>query len=205
MCLPAPGAMPAGPRRESRLDWFYILGIALALTMDVFAVAVAIGIVIDRLHFGHVFRLSFQFGLFHFMMPVLGWLAGLSLRVWISSFDHWVAFGLLTFIGGKMLWDSFRAKGADARGDPTRGWMLVTLSLATSIDALAVGVGMAMLRVSIWMPGVVIGLMAAGMTAIGLKFGGRIGDRLGRWAERAGGCILLAIGLRILVSHVAVM
>lgn len=183
------------------MDWWYVIGIAFALAMDAFAVSIAAGLTLRQINGGHVFRLAFHFGLFQFLMPIIGWLAGLSLYHWISAFDHWIAFGLLGFIGGKMLWESFHDDPDEARGDPTRGWLLVTLSVATSIDALAVGLSLALLRVSIWTPSVVIGIVAAAMTAVGMVFGSRLGEWFGRAAERAGGLVLIAIGLNILVTH----
>ena len=183
------------------MDWWYVIGIAFGLAMDAFAVAIAAGLTIRPLSGRHVFRLAFHFGLFQFLMPVLGWLAGQTLHQWISAFDHWLAFALLSFIGGKMIWESLHAEHREGRGDPTRGWLLLTLSVATSIDALAVGLSLAFLRVSIWGPSVVIGIVAAGMTAMGMTFGSRVGARFGKWAERAGGLVLVGIGVRILVLH----
>ena len=114
--------------------------------------------------------------------------------------DHWLAFGLLSFVGGKMLWDSRRRDESESRTDPTRGLALMTLSVATSLDALAVGVSMALLGVSIWIPSVVIGLVAAGLTAIGIGFGARLGPRCESWADVAGGSVLLLIGVSILLA-----
>ena len=137
------------------------------------------------------------------LMPIFGWLAGKELLVYISSYDHWAAFGLLAFVGGRMLWEARLPKRPETTGDPTRGLMLVTLSLATSIDALAVGMSMALAGISIWLPCAVIGLVAAALTAVGITFGSRFGPRLGRWAEAAGGCVLILIGVRILLEHLS--
>ena len=171
--------------------------------MDAFAVSIAAGLSIPDLTGRHVFRLAWHFGLFQFMMPVLGWLAGTTLSAYIGAYDHWVAFGLLVIIGGKMLHEAFCDKGDRVRGDPTRGVLLVTLSVATSIDALAAGLSIAFLGVSIWGPSVVIGLVAGALTMVGIRFGSRLGRRWQRWAEVAGGCVLILIGLRILISHVS--
>ena len=114
---------------------------------------------------------------------------------------HWVAFELLGLIGGKMLWDAFSRKEKKWVSDPTRGLMLVVLSVATSIDALAVGLSIALLQVSVWTPAVIIGVVAAILTVIGLQFGSRLAARWRRLAELAGGVILWLIGIRILVSH----
>lgn len=180
--------------------WATIM-IAFGLAMDAFAVSIAAGLIIDRLTFRHVFRAAFHFGLFQFMMPVIGWLAGMTLAEKMAAFDHWIASTLLFIIGSKMAYEAISSDDPNTTTDPTRGWMLVTLSLATSIDALAVGVSLAMLRVSIWFPSVVIGIVASSMSACGITFGNRLG---GKWKQRAeiiGGVLLIGIGIRILVSH----
>jgi putative Mn2+ efflux pump MntP len=196
--------MASGNRRDA-LALTAILGIALALAMDAFAVSIAVGIALEQVHARHVFRLSFHFGLFQFLMPILGWLAGMTVQGWLASVDHWIAFGLLAIVGGKMVWESFwpEADREDRRADPTRGLSLLTLSVATSIDALAAGMGMALLRVSIWFPSIVIGLVAAGMSVVGIRFGSSIGSRLGRWAERLGGVVLIAIGAEVVLAHMS--
>lgn len=184
------------------MGFWYVLGIAVGLAMDAFAVAVAAGTQVSTLNRGHVVRLALGFGFFQFLMPVLGWLAGRGLSRWVGAVDHWVAFALLAAIGGKMLWESFRSSESVCK-DPTRGWMLLTLSVATSIDALAVGLSFAFLEVSIWAPSIVIGVVAAVLTAVGAIFGCRLGRRFGVWAERFGGVVLIAIGVKILVDHLA--
>lgn len=185
-----------------------ILALAVALGMDAFAVAAAAGLALPRVTRRHVFRLAWHFGLFQFLMPIVGWLAGTTVSPHISAYDHWVAFGLLAFVGGKMLRDAFSKKEKRRMSDPTRGLMLIVLSVATSIDALAVGLSMGFLQVSVWTPAVIIGVVAAVLTVIGIQFGSRLaasptGSLRGwrRWAEIAGGVILLLIGFRILVSH----
>jgi putative Mn2+ efflux pump MntP len=180
-----------------------IIFIALGLAMDAFAVSIASGLTIEKLTARHVFRMAFHFGLFQALMPILGWLAGTTVAPYIEAWDHWVALALLAFIGGKMLRDSFSDDDDAPRSDPTRGWSLVTLSIATSIDALAVGLGLAMLRVQVWMPAVVIGVVAAAMSTLGIVFGNRLGRRWGRRAEAVGGIVLIAIGIRIVVSHMS--
>ena len=168
--------------------------------MDAFAVAVATGMAVEAVTPRHVFRLAFHFGLFQFMMPIIGWLAGEGLTARIDGYGNWLACGLLGYVGGKMLWEARDTKNAESGGDPTRGLRLLTLSVATSIDALAVGMSMAFLGVSVWFPSVVIGIVTATLTAIGIAFGGRIGSRWGRWADVAGGIVLILIGLRVLLT-----
>lgn len=184
--------------------------------MDAFAVSITAGITIRRVTHRHIFRIAFHFGLFQFMMPILGWLAGSTVSQYIKDFDHWIAFALLLTIGGKMLLDARKGpsrsgagEDSDERGlphlrpgrDPTRGWMLIMLSVATSIDALAVGLSMAFLNVSIWLPSVIIGIIAGVLTVVGIRFGSRLGSKCGRWADTVGGLVLIAIGAKILVSH----
>jgi manganese efflux pump family protein len=183
------------------LSWLNVLGIAVGLAMDALAVSVAAGLSLDRVTPRHTFRIAFHFGLFQFFMPILGWLGGNVLAPYIGAWDHWIAFALLGCVGGKMLWEAGGERRPGDKADPTRGLMLVTLSIATSIDALAVGASMAMIHVPVWGPSVVIGLVAATLSAIGITFGRRIGTRWGYWAEIAGGCVLLVIGTRILISH----
>ena len=182
------------------MTWLSIFAVAVSLGMDAFAVAVAAGLAVTPLTGRHLFRLSFHFGLFQFLMPVLGWAVGANLARYIGGYDHWVAFGLLTLIGGHMLLEARHAKEAGRR-DPTRGARLVLFSIATSIDALAVGVVMAMESLSVWLPSVVIGLVAAAMTYAGMKFGSRLGRSAGRWAEAVGGLVLVGIGVKMLLSH----
>ncbi|MFZ5571832.1 MAG: manganese efflux pump MntP family protein [Thermodesulfobacteriota bacterium] len=187
------------------MNWISILGIAFALAMDAFAVAIVIGLSLSCITKRHIFRLAFHFGLFQALMPVCGWLAGKAVYGHIAAFDHWIAFCLLSFVGGKMLWEA--RGGGDDTGmegcDPTRGISLVILSIATSIDALAVGLSLAMIGSSIVLPAVIIGLVATTLTTIGMLLGGKIGTAWGKWAETAGGITLIAIGLRILYTHMA--
>lgn len=183
------------------MNWVNLLGISIGLAMDAFAVCIVAGMTLGTVTPRHTFRLAFHFGLFQFMMPILGWLAGNSVASYIVDYDHWLAFGLLACVGGKMLLEARRKDAPDTRADPSRGWMLVTLSVATSIDALAVGLSMAFIGVSIWVPSVVIGLVAAAFSVVGLRFGARLGSQWGHRAEIAGGCVLILIGTRILISH----
>jgi putative Mn2+ efflux pump MntP len=169
--------------------------------MDAFAVSVSAGLKIGRLTAGQMIRISFSFGLFQFGMPLIGWVAGSEVARYIQVFDHWTAFALLAFVGGKMLWEAGSGRPTETRIDPTRGTMLLTLSLATSIDALAVGLSMAFLHLPIVMPALTIGVVTSTLTALGAGFGSRMGRTWSRWAEVAGGVILLFIGIRILISH----
>ncbi|HQF75315.1 MAG TPA: manganese efflux pump MntP family protein [Syntrophales bacterium] len=185
------------------MDFLSIFLIAVGLGMDALSVAVATGAVLGRPSGAAVFRMSFAFGFFQFAMPLAGWSAGRTVSSLIESFDHWVAFGLLVLIGGRMIVEALRDDGAGrtTAADPTRGWTLLVLAVATSIDALAVGLSLALLDASILYPSVVIGVTAFAMTWAGMVFGGRIGTFLGRKVEIAGGLILIGIGIRILWEH----
>jgi manganese efflux pump family protein len=178
-----------------------LLAIAFGLAMDAFSVAVASGLTLGGVSPRQTFRLSFHFGLFQFLMPVVGWLAGTTVEQLISSYDHWIAFILLAYVGGKMIWESLDRDGEQIKGDPTKGATLVMLSFATSIDALAIGLSMALLRVPVLVPAVIIGIVAASMTFLGLRIGKHAGHLLGPWMERLGGLVLLAIGLKIVLEH----
>lgn len=177
-----------------------IFGIAVALGMDAFSVAVAAGISLPEVTGRHVFRLAWHFGLFQFLMPVIGWYAGRTASAALERYDHWVAFGLLALIGAKMVWESLCSSEDKPRSDPTRGTSLVALSVATSIDALAVGVSLAMLRVTIVIPSLIIGFVAGLMTLIGVRLGRRVGVFFGKRIECVGGFVLIGIGIKILLG-----
>ncbi|MBW1878685.1 MAG: manganese efflux pump [Deltaproteobacteria bacterium] len=186
------------------MELLEIIAIAVALAMDAFAVSVAAGLLLGHVTARQTFRLAWHFGLFQALMPILGWIGGLTVRPWIEHFDHWVAFALLAFVGGKMLLEAVRGdREPGERVDPTRGWSLVVLAVATSIDALAVGLSLAMVEVSIWFPALIIGLVAAAFTVAGLHLGRLVGsvERLERGSCALGGLVLIAIGLRILWEH----
>ncbi len=181
-----------------------IVALAVALAMDAFAVAVAAGVVLRRVDRRQTFRLAWHFGLFQALMPVLGWAAGVTIQALIEAVDHWLAFGLLAFIGVRMVVGAIRGDGDAFRGqEPTRGMTLVMLSLATSIDALAVGLSLALVRVSVWIPALAIGVITGAITAIGIHLGAFAGQRLrlARYAGAVGGVVLIGIGVRILHEH----
>ena len=183
-----------------------IIAIAIALAMDAFAVAIATGVRLKRVSLRQFFRLAWHFGLFQAMMPVMGWAAGLTVRESIERYDHWIAFGLLAFVGINMIREAFKLEeDAQDKHDPTRGLTLVMLSVATSIDALAVGLTISMLQVAIWFPALVIGLVAGAFTVVGLHLGKSVGsaERLSPVAEVLGGLVLLGIGVKILFEHKA--
>jgi putative Mn2+ efflux pump MntP len=184
------------------MDLISLVFVAVALATDAFAVAVATGVALGELTRRRVFRLAFHFGLFQALMPVIGWLAGTAIHRRIADWDHWVAFALLALVGGRMLVGAIG--GGDARrsaADPTRGWHLVGLSVATSVDALAVGLSLALLGNPILLEALVIGLITMALTAAGMLLGRRLGEGWGPRIEVAGGILLIAIGIKIVVDH----
>lgn len=182
-----------------------LIVIAVGLAMDATAVSLGAGAGGRAAGWRAAFRLAFHFGLFQALMPLLGWLAGRGLAGLLQAVDHWIAFGLLLVVGGRMVWGGLHPEPAAAaearRRDPSRGWSLVALSVATSIDAFAVGLGLAMLDVAIWVPVALIGVITAAMSLSGLLLGRVLSAAWGPRAEVLGGVLLLGIGLQILVSH----
>ena len=186
------------------MDFLTVFLIALGLAMDAFAVSLSGGFAVGKATPRQTLRLAFHFGLFQFFMPILGWAAGLTVQNLIQAYDHWVAFALLAGIGGKMVYESFKTEKEEKKAsDITRGASLVLLSLATSIDALAVGLSLSLLRVRILYPSAVIGVVCFALTAFGFAFGSRLGRLLGRRMELLGGMVLIGIGVRILIEHLA--
>jgi manganese efflux pump family protein len=185
------------------MNIWIVLAVALALAMDAFAVSLGLGLSLRPATGGQTFRLAFHFGLFQFLMPIIGWAAGESFVKYIGAYDHWVAFGLLIAVGGKMIIESFRREEEVKikKPDPTRGLSLLILAIATSLDALAVGLSLAALHVAIIFPAAVIGIVAFTMTVLGIKIGPLLGKVIGKRAELLGGIILILIGIKILADH----
>jgi manganese efflux pump family protein len=183
------------------MSFFEILLIAIGLAADAFAVSVAAGSTGVTRGPRSMVRLSFHFGLFQFIMPVLGWFAGLSVECYVTSFDHWIVCGLLVWVALRMIRSAQTDDDRIARQDPSRGMMLVVLSVATSLDALAIGLSLALLQVSIWYPSVVIGVVTGTTSFIGILLGQKFSKKFGRRAAKIGGVLLILIGIRILLAH----
>ncbi len=181
-----------------------ILLIALSLALDAFAVSVSTGISTPGFGWRQGVRMGVWFGGFQFAMPMIGWALGTGVARYIEAVDHWIAFGLLAFIGGRMVWASIQGgEEAESAGDLSAGRLCV-LAVATSIDALAVGVSMAFMEVDILLSAGVIGAVAFGLSLVGGLLGKRLGRLFQRWAQVAGGLVLIGIGVRILVEHLSV-
>lgn len=187
------------------MGFLSIMTLAVALAIDAFSVAVACGAGLPSVTRRQVFRLVWHFGFFQSAMTIFGYGAGVTVRMYIEALDHWVAFALLALVGGKMIWDSVAGGPSKTHrsGDPTRGGSLVLLSVATSIDALSVGIGLSVLGDSIWLPALVIGVVAALFTAAGVKMGQLATWAAGmeRWAMFLGGLVLIGVGFHVLFSH----
>ncbi|MEC4183714.1 manganese efflux pump MntP family protein [Adlercreutzia sp. R21] len=199
----------------------------VGLSMDAFAVAVCKGLGMRRVQWGQALVIALFFGGFQALMPLVGWAAGSLFSSSIKAVDHWIAFGLLAFIGGKMLWDAFHEDGAgscacgrDCASCPKRNTPacddpvaagtvappldyreLTMMAVATSIDALAVGITFAFLGVNIWLAVAIIGVTTFALSFAGVAIGNQFGARFEKPATIAGGLVLILLGTKILLEH----
>jgi putative Mn2+ efflux pump MntP len=177
-----------------------IIIIAFGLALDAFAVSLVAG-ALGRIgnHRG-VVRLAFHFGLFQFIMPVFGWYLGFKIEPLVKNFNDWIAFVLLSYIGVKMIWESYKPEAGFSK-DPSKGKQMVLLSVATSIDAFVVGFSLAILMISVWYPAFIIGLVTALLSITGIYLGKVIGSKIGEKMEIVDGLVIIGIGKKILISH----
>ena len=182
---------------------FAIFLIAVSLALDAFAVSVSSGIAIPGFGWRQAARMGLWFGFFQFMMPLIGWFLGSSVSGYIEAVDHWVAFGLLALIGGRMAWGALRGGEEEAAPADLTAKRLCLLAIATSIDALAVGVSMAFMAVPVLASAVVIGVVAFVLSVVGGLAGRRLGGLFQKRAELVGGLVLIAIGVKILIEHLS--
>jgi putative Mn2+ efflux pump MntP len=184
------------------MPFYEILIISVALAMDAFTIAVACGLCMPEVSKRQNFRLSFHFGLFQALMPFAGWLAGLTVKSMVETYAPWISFILLVFVGGKMIKESFETDDScDPYKDPTKGFSLIFLSVATSLDALAVGLSFSIMDFQILFPCIMIGITALLLTSFGLWLGRSFAkaSRYSHIAEKIGGTVLILIGLKILL------
>lgn len=174
---------------------------AFGLSMDAFAVALTSGIIIKDLKLFHVIKIGLFFGLFQAIMPLIGWLIGIKFSNYIVHIDHWIAFAILSFIGIKMIYESFRKDKKDTSHRSLNNKILLVLAIATSIDALAVGVGFSFLQMPILSPVVIIGVITFLVSTLGVYIGNSSGEFFKSKAEFLGGLILIIIGFNILFEH----
>ena len=185
-----------------------LLFLSVGLAMDAFAVSVCKGLVLTKNKTKYAFIIAALFGGFQALMPAVGWLLGKQFEHYITSVDHWVAFALLVFIGGKMIYDVFAEKDEDDCGEKSDRLDMkevLTLSVATSIDALAVGISFAFLQVEIIKAVSIIGITTFILSVIGVAAGNMFGSRYEKKATLAGGIILILIGLKILLEHTGII
>ena len=187
---------------EVKMDFVSLLLIAIALSMDAMAVSISAGIASNKPKISNVIKLALFFGFFQFLMPVIGYYLGRTVSEYIERFDHWVAFALLVFIGAKMLIEAIKNKDDDSpAGDPYKTKTLFIMAIATSIDALAVGVSFALTNVHIFSSAAVIGVVTFMLSALGVFIGRKVGSLFSKRAEILGGIILIGIGAKILIEH----
>ena len=175
--------------------------LALGLAMDSFSVSICSGTMVNGSRLPQALRVGLVMGGFQAAMPVLGWLGGTALSDLICAVDHWIAFGLLLFIGGRMIYEAFWGDGECALMDTSNWRVLVGLGVATSIDALAVGLTLAVLGTSIVVPVLTIGVVAFALSFVGVLIGCQAGNLLRDRVPVLGGVILIGIGAKILVDH----
>ena len=190
------------------MDWVQLILIAVSLSMDAFAVALCKGLCMKRINYRHASVIALAFGLFQAIMPLIGWFLGKQFERFITPIDHWIAFVLLAYIGGKMIWDALhednegQACDIEERLDLKE---LLVMAVATSIDALAVGITFAFLQISILPSVCAIGLITLGLSFVGVIIGNRFGNKFQSKAQLAGGTVLVLIGLRILLEHLGIL
>lgn len=169
--------------------------------MDCFAVSVAEGAAYRQLRVRHILRMAALFGLFQGLMPVVGYLAGMALRSYIEAYDHWVAFGLLAVVGAKMIYESSTLPDKESQPNAENITMVLTLAVATSIDALAVGITLSLLHSSILLAAIVIGVITFVVSLVGVQVGKRFGHLLEKKTELIAGLLLMGLGVKILIEH----
>ncbi len=175
--------------------------IAIGLSFDTFAVSVSIGVIRKEIKFLPATRVAFILAFFQALFPLIGWLIGSSLKNLIADYDHWIAFGLLTFIGIRMILEGFRKSGETLTFDPLRLKLLIWISVATSMDALVVGITFGLVNTLILYPVFIIGSVTFLAAMLGLLFGKKIPEKKSHRSVIAGGIILILIGVKILVEH----
>jgi putative Mn2+ efflux pump MntP len=183
------------------MDFITIVFIAVALAMDAFAVSVASGAAYKQLHIKHTLRIAVFFGGFQAFMPLVGALAGLSFKEYIADYDHWVAFVILSAVGGKMIYESYKITEAQKNYSPSNILVLLALSVATSIDALAIGITLSLVAASIVTAVIVIGLVTFLLSYLGVMLGKKFGHIFENKIEVVGGLVLIALGVKIMLEH----
>jgi putative Mn2+ efflux pump MntP len=183
------------------MELLTIILIGLGLTGDTLAVSVTSGLALKQIRFAQALRIAIVLAFFQAFMPLLGWFLGTQIREFIIDFDHWIAFILLNLIGGKMIIESSKKENEKKEFNPLNTMVLIGIAVATSIDALVVGVSFAFIRVDIFLSVVIIWLLTFIVSMIGIYIGKKTGDLFGKKVEILGGIILIGIGAKIVIQH----
>lgn len=181
-----------------------ILLIAIGLGMDAFAVSVCKGLSMTKMSWKKAIIVGLYFGIFQGLMPVIGYLLGTTFESFVTQIDHWIAFVLLTFIGLNMLKEAI-SEDSENCNDNVNFKTMIVLAIATSIDALAIGITFAFLQTNIVIAALSIGIITFVISVLGVKIGNRFGDKYEKKAEAAGGLILILMGIKILLEHLGVI
>jgi len=180
-----------------------VIAIAVGLAMDTFAVSIVTGAAYKQLHLRHTLRMAGFFGGFQALMPVVGYLAGLTVRQYVSNYDHWIAFGILAAVGLKMIYESFKIKEERRTPNPANLAVVFALAVATSIDALAVGITLSLITSAIALAVIIIGVVTFGLSFAGVYIGKKFGHFFEGGIEAIGGLVLIGLGIKIVLQHVA--
>jgi len=185
------------------MDPYSLILLSIGLAMDAFSVAIVTGFSLGKVRLGDSLRISSTFGAAHIVMPIVGWFLGSNMVKFIQRWDHWLAFILLAFVGGRMLNEGLRHETEKINASDLLGLMsLIMFSVAVSIDALAVGLSFSLQKLSIWVPSIYMGLGTLIFTFLGLNVGNKTGQQFGSIAQIIGGVLLILIGLRVVITHI---
>ncbi|HEY5505682.1 MAG TPA: manganese efflux pump MntP family protein [Sedimentisphaerales bacterium] len=185
------------------MELLAVIAIAVGLAMDTFAVSIVTGAAYKQLHLRHTLRMAGFFGGFQALMPVVGYLAGLTVRQYVSNYDHWIAFGILAAVGLKMIYESFKIKEERRTPNPANLAVVFALAVATSIDALAVGITLSLITSAIALAVIIIGVVTFGLSFAGVYIGKKFGHFFEGGIEAIGGLVLIGLGIKIVLQHVA--
>ncbi len=183
------------------MEFWTTLFLAIGLAMDALTVSITSGMIIKHIHINKALKIALFFGIFQGIMPILGWLGGLTFKDLIADYDHWIAFILLCLIGGKMIYESQQMEEEVKKYDPLDNYTLFVLAIATSIDALAAGLGLTMIDYSIYLAATLIGVVTFLFCLMGVFAGHKFGNLFNKNMEILGGLILIFIGAQILFEH----
>lgn len=183
------------------MDYITLLGIAVGLSFDTFAVSLSCGVVKSKISFNEALRIAFTMALFQGGLPVLGYFLGTTVTDYVKNFDHWIAFGLLLVLSAVMIIGGLKKEEDKPVRDFRKLSVLLAMAAGTSVDAMAVGISFAFLKMNIWISGLIIGTVTFFASMIAIRIGKTAGKHLGSRVEILGGIILAAIGIKILLEH----